>query len=175
MVRYYAVHTLSGKEKKARDLLLNRAVAQRAWQNSIYEILIPTEKEYVTRNGKRKIVDKKTFPGYLFIKMELDKDSMQLVRSTDGIAGFVELNKKPVPLEDHEVKNILRSMEQAEETPKASFKVNDVVTIVSGAFADFTGKVESVDDVKGKIKTYVQVFGRETLVEFDIKDVELLK
>lgn len=175
MVRYYTVHTLSGKEKKARDLLLNRAVAQKVWQNSIYDILIPTEKEYVTRNGKRKIIDKKTFPGYLFIKMILDKETMQLVRATDGITGFVELNKKPVPLEDYEVKNILRTMEESKEAPKASFKSDDVVTIVSGAFADFTGKVESVDDVKGKIKAYVQIFGRETLLELDIKDVELLK
>ena len=175
MVKYYAVHTLSGKENKARDLLLNRAVAQKVWQNSIYDILIPTEKEYVTRSGKRKIVDKKTFPGYLFIKMILDKETMQLVKSTDGIAGFVEINKKPVPLEDYEIKNILRTMEQSKEVPKASYKMHDIVNIVSGAFADFSGKVESVDDAKGKIKAYVQVFGRETLVEFDINDVELLK
>jgi transcription termination/antitermination protein NusG len=175
MVRYYAVHTLSGKEKKARDLLLNRAVAQKAWQNSIYDILIPVEKEYVTRNGQRKIVDKKTYPGYLFIKMILDKESMQLVKSTDGIAGFVEINKKPIPLEDHEVNNILKTMEVSKEVPKASFKMHDIVNIVSGAFADFIGKIESVDDAKGKVKAYVQVFGRETLVEFDIKDVELQK
>lgn len=174
-VNYYSVFVVPGRENKTRDLLMNRAVAQKLWGDSIQQIVIPTEKEYVTKNGQRKIVDKKVFPGYLFIKMYLDKESEQLVRSTQGVSGFVHVNNKPVPLKEHEIDKILKALENQEGTPKSSFKVNDVVKIVAGPFADFSGKVESADDIKGKIKAYVMIFGRDTLVELDMKDVEIVK
>jgi transcriptional antiterminator NusG len=174
-VNYYSVFVIPGRENKTRDLLLNRAVAQNMWGKSILSILIPEEKEYATKNGERKIVDKKVFPGYLFVKMELDKESEQLVRSTQGVSGFVHINNRPVPLAEHEITRILKNIESKEDTPKSSFKINDTIGIVVGPFSEFTGKVDSVDDIKGKLKAYVMVFGRDTLVELDIKDVELIK
>jgi transcriptional antiterminator NusG len=174
-VNYYSVFVVPGRENKTRDLLLNRAVSQKIWGDTILDIIIPTEKEYVTKNGQRKIVDKKVFPGYLFVKMYLDKQSEQLIRSTQGVSGFVHVNNKPVPLETYEIDRILRNLENQENTPKSSYKVNDIIQIVSGPFADFSGKVESVDDIKGKIKAYVMVFGRDTLIELEMKDVELNK
>jgi transcriptional antiterminator NusG len=175
MVNWYAVHVLSGRESKTKDLLLNRAIKMNFWKNSIMEILIPTEKEYVTRNGKRKIIDKKIFPGYLFINMDLDKESEQLVQSTDGITGFVRIGTKPIPVEDYEIKRILKNINSVEDAPKSSYKNNDVVLIVAGPFADFTGKVDHIDDARGKIKCLVQIFGRDTSVELDMNQVELCK
>jgi transcriptional antiterminator NusG len=172
-IKYYSVHVVPGRENKARDMLLSRAVAHNAWQDTILEIVIPTSKEYVTRNGKRKIVDKKIFPGYIFVKMYLDEITEKLVKDTDGISGFVRSGKKPVPMEDHEVKRILKNLDNTDETPQSTYKPNDIVLIVSGPFSDFTGKVESVDETKSKIKAYVNIFGRDTLTEFDMKDVQL--
>jgi transcription termination/antitermination protein NusG len=174
-VNYYSVFVVPGRENRTRDLIMNRAVAQKLWGESIQQILIPTEKEYVTKNGERKIVDKKVFPGYLFVKMYLDKQSEQLVRSTQGVSGFVHVNNKPVPLRDEEIDRILKNLEEQEDTPKSSFRSNDIIKIVAGPFADFNGKVHSIDEIKGKIKAYVMVFGRDTLVELEMKDVEIQK
>jgi transcriptional antiterminator NusG len=172
-VKYYSVHVIPGRENKVRDLLLGRAIAHKAWQDTIFDIIIPTQKEYVTRNGKRKIVDKKIFPGYIFLKMYLDEDSEKLVQGTDGVSGFVRSGKKPVPMEDYEVQKILKNLDSTNETPQSTFKPNDIVLIVSGPFSEFTGKVESVDETKAKLKAYVNIFGRDTLAEFDMKDVQL--
>lgn len=175
MVQYYAVYVLAGKENKARDLLLSRAITHKHWQNTIFEILIPTEKAYVTSRGKRKIVDKKVFPGYLFVKMYLDKDSEYLVKSTEGITGFVNSAGRPTPVAEEEMQRILKHLSNTEESPKSQFKANDVISIIEGPFVDYSGTVESVDESKGKLKAFVQVFGRNTLVEFDLKDVVLEK
>jgi len=172
-VKYYSVHVIPGRENKARDMLLNRAVAHKAWQDTILEIIIPTQKEFVTRNGKRKIVDKKIFPGYIFIKMYLDEYTEKLVQGTDGVSGFVRVGKKPVPMEDYEIEKILKNLENQEESPQSTFKPNDIVLIVSGPFSEFKGKIESVDETKSKVKAYVNIFGRDTLAEFDMKDVQL--
>jgi len=175
MTNWYAIHTLSGKENKARDMLLNRAVLQKAWQDTILEIIIPTEKQYVTKRGKRTVVDKKVFPGYIFVKMFLDKETEKLVQGTDGISGFVRSGTKPVPMSEFEITRILQNLNQPEESPKSNFKSQDIVTIVAGPFNDFSGKIDSVDEVKGKVKAYVNIFGRDTLVELSIQDVELVK
>lgn len=175
MMNWYAIHTLSGKENKARDLLLNRAVLQRAWQDSIMEIIIPTEKEYVTRRGKRTVIDKKVFPGYIFVKMFLDRETEKLVQGTEGVSGFVRSGAKPVPMSQDEINRILKNLQQPDEAPKSNFKTNDIIRIVSGPFNDFTGKIDVVDEIKGKIKAYVNIFGRDTLVELSIQDVEINK
>jgi len=176
MVNYYAVHVMSGRENKTRDLLLNRAVAQRQWQDTILDIIIPTEKEYVTRRGKRVVADKKVFPGYIFVKMHLDDNTEKLVQGTDGVTGFVRSGSKPVPVAEKEIETILKNLENSQEdSPKSNFKPNDVVSIISGPFADFSGKIESIDESKGKIKAYVNIFGRDTLVELAIKDVKPIK
>jgi transcriptional antiterminator NusG len=172
--KFYAVHVMPGRENKAKDMLLNRAVAYKAWQDTIFDILVPTEKEFVTVRGKRKIVDKKVFPGYIFVKMFLDEISEKVVQGTDGVSGFVRSGKKPVPMEDSEIQKILNILEKSkDETPKSNFKTNDIILIVSGPFSEFQAKIESVDEAKGRIKAYVNIFGRDTLTELDIKDVQL--
>lgn len=175
MANFYAVHVMAGKEGKARDALLSRAVAQKMWRESILEILIPTEKEYATKRGKRVVVDKKVFPGYIFVKMILDDETESVVKSTDGIINFVRVGGKPVPMPDYEIENILKKLDHSEESvPRSHFKPNEIISIISGPFEGYSGKIESVDEVKGKIKAYVHVFGRDTLSEFEIKDVQVM-
>ena len=174
MINWYAVHVMSGRESRARDMLLNRAVSAKLWGDTILDLLIPTEKEFATKNGNRKVVDKKIFPGYIFVKMHLDKDSEHLVQSTDGVSGFVRSGGKAVPLTEMEVKNLLKSQEDVEnQAPKSNFKINDTVLVINGVFSNFIGKVESVDEIKGKVRAYVNVFNRDTLVEMDINDIQL--
>lgn len=172
MNTWYSLHVMAGKEARARDNLLARAIACNAWQDSIFDILIPTEKEYVTKRGKRQIMDRKVFPGYIFVRMYLDKETEKIVQGTEGVIGFVRTGTKPSPMPDHEIKAILKKLEHDNETPKSTYKANDIVTIVAGPFADFSAKIETVDDVKGKIKGYVNIFGRDTLVELQMKDVQ---
>lgn len=175
MANFYAVHVMAGKESKARDALLARAVAHNMWKNAIVDILIPTEKEYATKRGKRVIVDKKVFPGYIFVKMMLDDDSERVVKNTEGIINFVRVGGKPVPMPDYEIEAILKKLEHHDEViPKSQFKPNEIISIISGPFEGYSGKIESVDETKGKIKAYVHVFGRDTLSEFEIKDVQVM-
>ena len=173
MANFYAVHVFAGKEGKARDALLARAIAQNLWKNVIFEIIIPTEKEYATRRGQRVVVDRKVFPGYIFVNMVLDDDTEKIIRSTDGIINFVRIGGKPVPMANEEIERILQKLDHGEEeSPKSSFKPNEIVSVISGPFVGYSGKIESVDEVKGKIKAYIHVFGRDTLSEFEIKDVQ---
>lgn len=170
----YSIRVQPGKENKVRDLIINRAKVFNAWQKSIFSVLIPTEKVFTTKNGNRKVVEKRLYPGYIFIDMYLDKDAEDLVQSTSGVSSFVKTGSKAQPLTEKEVNNLMKAMEDsAENAPKATFKANDIVLVVSGAFADFTGKIESVDDIKGRVKAYINIFGRETLVELDINDVQI--
>jgi transcriptional antiterminator NusG len=171
-INIFPVHVVAGRESKARDMLLNRAIAQKAWKDTILEIIIPTEKEFVSKNGVRKIIDKKIYPGYIFVKMFLDQDTEKIVQSTDGITGFVRSGTKPVPLSPQEVKNLYKSMEESDiSAPKSNFKVNDIVLIVAGPFADLLGQIDTIDEIKGKVKAYIQIFGRQTLTELDIQDI----
>jgi len=174
MSNWYSLHVMAGKEGKARDNLLARAIKSNMWQNVIFDILIPTEKEYITRRGKRVVADKKVFPGYIFVKMVLDDETEKVVYASDGVLGFVKSGSRPSPMPDHEIQAILKRLESNEDTPKSNFKANDIVSIIAGPFADFSAKIDSVDETKGKLKAYVNVFGRDTIVEFDIKDVQTM-
>jgi transcriptional antiterminator NusG len=171
--KYYSVRVASGRENKARNALFHRAQSEGAWGNTIFDIIVPTSKEYATRAGKRKIVDKKIFPGYLFIKMYFDEQTEKIVQGTDGISGFVRSGKNPTPIEDHEIQNILKNIDNTKESPKSEFKTNDIVLVIAGPFSEFTGKIVSVDEDKGKVKALVNIFGRDTIAEFDIQDVEI--
>ena len=102
-INYFSIHVITGHEAKVKDAILSRSIAYKAWQETIFDILIPTEKEYITRGNKRKIVDKKVLPGYVFIKMYLDQDTEKIVQGTDSVLGFVRSGNKPVPMEEHEI------------------------------------------------------------------------
>ncbi|CAN5508018.1 transcription termination/antitermination protein NusG [soil metagenome] len=171
---WYAVHTIAGHENKVRDVLTRRAQVEGLWGFDIYEILIPTEQEMQSRNGKKHIVDKKVFPGYILVQMLLSDESFKLVKSTSGVTGFVQSGNKPVPLEDYEVKRILVNLEASKEAPKVSWQKGDNIRVMEGPFGDFTGKIEEVSAEKEKLKVLINIFGRDTPVELDFSSVEKL-
>ena len=171
---WYAVHTIAGHEGKVKDVLTRRAQVEGLWQPDIYEILIPTEREMTTRNGKRYEMDRKVFPGYILVQMLMTDDAYKLVKSTSGVTGFVQSGNKPVPLEDYEVKRILVNLESSKETPKVNWNKGDAIRVVEGPFNDFSGKIEEVNADREKLKVLINIFGRDTPVELDFNQVEKL-
>jgi transcriptional antiterminator NusG len=171
---WYAVHTIAGHENKVKDVLTRRAQVEGFWNQDIYEILIPTERELQTRNGKRYEMDKKVFPGYILVQMALTDDTYKLVKSTSGVTGFVQSGNKPVPLAEYEVKRILTNLEASKEAPKVHWNKNDAIRVVEGPFSDFTGKIEEVNADREKLRVLINIFGRDTPVELDFSQVEKL-
>jgi transcriptional antiterminator NusG len=171
---WYAVHTIAGHENKVRDVLTRRAQVEGLWDYDIFEILIPTEKELHTRNGKRMEKDRKVFPGYILINMMMSDDAFKLVKSTSGVTGFVQSGNKPIPLENYEVSRIMTNLEASQETPKVAWNKGENIRVVEGPFSDFTGKIEEVSSEKEKLKVLINIFGRDTPVELDFNQVEKL-
>lgn len=169
---WYAVHTIAGHENKVRELLTRRAQVEGLWDYEVYQILIPTEQEMTTRNGKRMVRDKKVFPGYILVQMNMTDDTYKLVKSTSGVTGFIQSGSKPVPLEDYEVRRIMSNLESSKEAPKVQYHKNDIIRVVEGPFSDYTGKIEEVTADKEKLKVLINIFGRETPVELDFAQVE---
>ncbi len=171
---WYAVHTIAGHENKVKDVLTRRAMVEGVWDLDIFQILIPTEQELQTRNGKRYLRDKKVFPGYILVQMSLTDDTYKLVKSTSGVTGFVQSGNKPVPLEEYEVRRIMTNLEASKEAPKVSWNKGDAIRVVEGPFSDFSGKIEEVSPEKEKLKVLINIFGRDTPVELDFSQVEKL-
>jgi transcriptional antiterminator NusG len=171
---WYAVHTIAGHENKVRDVLTRRAQVEGLWDYDIYEILIPTEKELHTRNGKRVEKDRKVFPGYILVNMMLSDEAFKLVKSTSGVTGFVQSGNKPIPLEEYEVRRIMSNLEASQEAPKVAWNKGENVRVIEGPFSDFTGKIEEVVPDKEKLKVLINIFGRDTSVEMDFNQVEKL-
>ena len=171
---WYAVHTIAGHENKVRDVLTRRAQVEGLWDYDIFEILIPTEKELHTRNGKRVEKDRKVFPGYILNNMMMSDDAFKLVKSTSGVTGFVQSGNKPIPLENYEVTRIMTNLEASQETPKVAWNKGENIRVVEGPFSDFTGKIEEVSTDKEKLKVLINIFGRDTPVELDFNQVEKL-
>ncbi|MBL8067218.1 MAG: transcription termination/antitermination factor NusG [Armatimonadetes bacterium] len=169
---WYAVHTISGHEKKVSEMLRRRADIANLWNVDVFDIMIPTEKELVTRNGKRAERDRKVFPGYILVQMYLNDDTFKLVKGTNGVTGFVSSGNRPVPLEDYEVRRILSNLEQSQEAPKVSFNKTDIVRVIEGPFADYTGRIEEVNPDREKVKVMISIFGRDTAVELDFAHVQ---
>ena len=168
---WYAVHTISGHENKVRDVLTRRAQVEGLWDYDIFEILIPTEKELATRNGKRVEKDKKVFPGYILVNMMLSDDSFKLVKSTSGVTGFVQSGNKPIPLEEYEVRRIMTNLAASQEAPKVQWSKGEAIQVVAGPFSDFTGKIEEVMVEKEMLKVLINIFGRDTPVELEFDQV----
>jgi len=171
---WYAVHTIAGHENKVKDVLTRRAQVEGLWNFDVFEILIPTEREMTTRNGKRYEMDRKVFPGYILVQMNLTDEAFKLVKSTSGVTGFVQSGNKPVPLEEYEVRRILTNLEASKEAPKVSWNKGDAIRVVEGPFSDFSGKIEEVNSEKEKLKVLINIFGRDTPVELDFSQVEKL-
>jgi transcription termination/antitermination protein NusG len=169
--RWYVIHTYSGYENKVRTNL-ERRVASMGVTEKIFRILVPTEDEIEIKDGKRRIAKKKVFPGYVLVEMIMDDDSWYVVRNTPGVTGFVGSGTKPLPLQDREVKAILRQL--GDETPKfrITYQKGSAVRINSGPFMDFSGIVDEILPEKEKVRVLVSIFGRETPVELDFAQVE---
>jgi transcriptional antiterminator NusG len=170
--RWYAVHTISGHEKKVKELLTRRATVMGMWGEDIVDILIPTEQELTSRNGKRVIVDKKVFPGYIMVNVDLTDDAYKLIKSTSGVTGFISSGAKPVPMEDYEVKRIMRNLEASQEAPKVAFSKGEIVRVIEGPFADYTGRIEDVNPDREQVQVMITIFGRDTPVWLEFTKVE---
>jgi transcriptional antiterminator NusG len=130
------------------------------------------EDEIEIKNGKRKIAKRKVFPGYVLVEMTMTDESWYVVRNTPGVTGFVGTGSKPIPLQESEVKNILKHMGMVEAKPKILFEIGESVRVVSGPFQNFIGTVEEIHPDKGKMKVLVAMFGRETPVELDFNQAQ---
>lgn len=168
--KWYVVHTYSGHEARVAQTLHQR-VATLGQTDKVFELLIPTEDRIHIKHGKKYSLREKIFPGYLLIKMIVDDDSWLVVRTTQGITGFVGVGNKPTPLSIPEVEAIMQFAQLGAPKFKANFSLGEAVKITDGPFTDFLGSVDSIDEEHGKIKVLVSIFGRETPVELDFLQV----
>jgi transcription termination/antitermination protein NusG len=185
--KWYVVHTQTGVEARVKASLEARAETS-GFKKFIHQVLIPTEKVSEVKEGKKRISERKFFPGYILIQMELNDDSWYLVRNTPGISGFVGSGKTPLPLSEHDVDQILRQQEekkhdvyqilrQQEEItskpkPMVDFGLGENVRVKEGSFANFNGTIEEVNPNRGKLRVSVNIFGRATPVELEYWQVE---
>ncbi|OGC45158.1 transcription termination/antitermination factor NusG, partial [candidate division WS6 bacterium RIFOXYB1_FULL_33_14] len=153
---------------------LKQRIEATGLQDKIEEILVPTQKKIVVKKGKQNVMNDKLFPGYVLVKMELDAHTWDIVKNTEGVRGFVKTDKYPRPLPESEVKAIMKFMEVEQPSYQSSFSVGEAVKITDGAFADFIGSVEEIDNTKGKIKVLISFLGREAPVELDFSQVSKL-
>lgn len=165
--RWYVVHTYSGHENKVKANI-EKLVENREMQDIIFEVRVPVEEVPEVKNGKKKMKERKMFPSYVIIKMIMTDESWYLVRNTRGVTGFVGPGSKPVPLTDEEVK----ALGVVERLPAIELVPGDTIKVKEGPFEDFIGAVESISQEKRKIKAFVSMFGRETLIELDYDQIE---
>ena len=169
--QWYVVHAYSGHEEKVKKNLEKR-IESMDMQDRILQVLVPMEDEIEIKDGKRRHVQKRIFPGYILVKMKLDDESWYVVRNTPGVTSFVGSGTKPVPLTERDVAKIQRQMKQEAPKIRVEFEVGEAVRVVDGPFTDFHGKVDEINPEKGKLKVLVNMFGRETPVELDLLQVE---
>src|SRR3989344_2301241 len=171
--KWYIVHTYAGHENKVAKNLQQR-VQSLGFEDRIFDIIVPTRNTIKVSQGKKENVEEKIFPGYVLIRMIIDDESWLLVRTTQGVTGFVGAGNRPTPISDKEVEAIQKFMKTEEPLYKTTFTMGEAVKIVDGPFADFLGTIDEIDDTKGKLKVLVSIFGRETPVELDFLQVKKL-
>lgn len=164
--QWYAIHTYSGYEEKVAESIRQRADSL-DMKDKIFQVLVPKEKMIEIKNGKRKVVEKRIFQGYVLVQMKLSEDAWYIVRNTPSVTGFVGTGIEPTPVENDEIEKIMKRMGRADPKHKMDYKVGDVVNIVDGPFKGFDGAINEIDPAKGKLKVLVNMFGRETPVELD--------
>jgi len=171
--RWYVLHTQTGSEDKVKKALESR-VASSEMQEFFSQIIIPTEQISEIRSGKRKISQRKFFPGYILIEMDLNEKAWLLVKTAPGVTGFIGSGRKPAALTADEVDNILKRTQDAEAkpTPKVSFEIGEPVRVTDGPFVNFNGVIEGIHSDKQKIDVSVLIFGRSTPVELEYWQVE---
>ncbi len=169
---WYAVHTYSGHEKKVKTNIERRAETM-GLKGKVFDILVPTEKESRVRQGKKSEIDRKVFPGYVFVEMMLDDNTWYLVKSTTGVIGFVG-DAKPTPVKNSEILAIRSALAESAERPliRPQWTVGQAVRVNAGPFADFTGSIQEINAPKDKVKVLISIFGRDTPVELEFSQVE---
>ena len=169
--KWYVLHTYSGYENKVKKTIESRVEAF-DMGDRVFEVVVPTQDEVEIKDGQRKTVQRKVFPGYVLVRMTMDEDTWYQLRNTPGVTGFVSQDNKPVPLSGDVATNVLQEMEAEAPKVNVSFALGDTVRIIDCPFADFRGEVDEVNNEKGKIKVLVSFFGRETPVELDFLQAE---
>lgn len=163
---WYVIHTYAGYEDQVAQSLRQR-IESLNMADKIFDVMVPIEKQIEIKNGKRRVVDKKIFPGYVMVDMVVTDDSWYVVRNTPNVTGFIGFGVRPTPMSPQEVESIKKRMGQDEPKYNIEFQVGDLVQITDGALKGFEAKVDEVDPDKGKIKVLVSMFGRETPVTLD--------
>ncbi len=175
--QWFVIHTYSGYENKVKQNLEHR-IESMGMLDQIFQVVVPVEEEVDIKEGQRRIVERKIFPGYVLVRMLLNDDTWSVVRNTPGVTGFVGTGGesgdriRPTPLRQEDVDRILRRMDAAEPAIRVSFRTGQNVRIVDGPFTDFHGVVDDIDLDRGKVRLMVNFFGRETPVELDFLQVE---
>ncbi|MFM2045203.1 MAG: putative Transcription antitermination protein NusG [Pseudomonadota bacterium] len=171
--RWYVVHVYSGFEKKVA-LAIREKAAQKGLDEKFYEILVPTEEVVEVRRGAKVASERKFFPGYVLVKMDLEDETWHLVKNTPKVTGFLGGGGKPQPISEAEAMRIMNQVQEGIERPKPTiqFEVGEQVRVTDGPFTSFTGLIEEVDEDKARVKVAVSIFGRATPVELEYTQVE---
>jgi transcription termination/antitermination protein NusG len=168
---WYAIHTYSGYEEKVAESIRQRAESL-DMKDKIFQALVPKEKMIEVKNGKRKVVEKRIFQGYVLVQMKMSEDAWYIVRNTPSVTGFVGTGIEPTPVADEEIEKIMKRMGREEPKHKVDYAIGEVVNITDGPFKGFDGSINEIDAAKGKLKVLVNMFGRETPVELDALQVK---
>jgi len=163
---WYVIHTYSGYEEAVARNLKQR-IESMGMEDKIFSVIVPKEKKIKIKEGKRGTIEEKVYPGYVLVEMIVTDDSWYVVRNTPRVTGFIGAGTTPIPISEDEIERLKGRMEQKEPEYKIDIKVGDLVKITDGPFKDFDGKIAEVDGEKGKVKVFVNMFGRDTSVELD--------
>jgi transcriptional antiterminator NusG len=172
-MRWYIVHAYSNFENKVAEAIRERADAEGLGE-MVEEVLVPSERVVEVRRGQKINTDRKFFPGYVLVKMELNERTFHLIKHTPKVTGFLGNDNKPMPISEAEARNILNLASETQERPKSSisFEIGEAVRVCDGPFATFQGHVEDVDEERSRLKVAVSIFGRQTPVELEYSQVE---
>jgi transcriptional antiterminator NusG len=170
---WYVVHTYAGYENKVKANLESR-ISSMNMEEKIFEVVIPMEDVMEIKGGKKQVVSRKVFPGYLLVRMYLDDDSWYVVRNTPGVTGFVGSGAKPTPLSEKEVSKILETKPVEKLKPQVEWQIGESVTVTTGPFAQLPGTIAEINPDQQKVKVLVSIFGRETPVELSFDQVQKL-
>ncbi|MBQ8635140.1 MAG: transcription termination/antitermination protein NusG [Alphaproteobacteria bacterium] len=174
--RWYVVNVYSGSEKKVANSLKEQAVLKNL-EDKILDVLVPTEEVVEIKKGAKVSAERKFFPGYILVKMEMSDECWHVVRNTPRVSGFLGSRNKPQPISDAEAERVIKQMEEGVERPQTvvDFEVGEQIRVIDGPFASFIGVVEEVDAEKSRLKVSVSIFGRYTPVELEFSQVEKVK
>lgn len=171
--KWFVIHSQTGHEARVKNALEQRLISL-GMEHKIFKVVIPTREIVVVKKGKKTKQKERVFPGYILIKMIMDDDSWLVVRTTEGVTGFIGAGLKPSAISEKEVEAIMRFVEQEQPKFKAKFSVGEAVKVTDGPFSDFLGTIESIDEDRGKVRVLVSIFDRETPVELDFLQVAKL-